>query len=81
MNRQEASEQVRQLVAEISQWPLNMVTEDSLFEDGLDCDSLDMVEIITATEREFDIDIDDEQFDSCTTVGQLVDLVAAKVTR
>lgn len=38
-------------------------------------DSLDMVEARMAIEDEFTIEIDDDKFDGCKTVGDIVDLV------
>lgn len=79
MDRGSVSLQVRQLVSDIMQWPLAKVTEESTFEADLKADSLDMVEIVTALEQDFDINVGDNEFEACLTVGQLVDLIAAKV--
>lgn len=50
----------------------------------LNCDSLDLVEIMMAMETEFEIEIDDDQFIPLVTVQQVIDHIAevvAGVTR
>lgn len=78
MVRDSVSLKVRQVVSEISQRPLDEVTEGSVFEADLKADSLDMVEIVTALERDFNTSVDDIEFEACLTVGQLVDLMMTK---
>ena len=41
-------------------------------------DSLDMVEARMVVEDEFGVEIDDDSFDACKTVGDIVDLVARR---
>ena len=43
--------------------------------DDLGADELDQLEILMAIENEFEIDIDDDEFFSCSTVGAIVSLV------
>lgn len=57
----------------------NDVTLDSNFRD-LDCDSLDIVEMVMETEREFNVSIPDSWFDEMTTVGAYIDRVKALIT-
>ena len=45
------------------------VTPDASFVDDLGADSLDTVELVMAFEKEFDIDIPDEEAEKLRTVG------------
>jgi acyl carrier protein len=55
------------------------VTREAKFGDDLDADSLDLVELVMALEEEFDITVDEEELEGIESVGQAVDLVAAKL--
>lgn len=43
--------------------------------DDLGADSLHVVELIMGLEEEFEIEIDDDEFDQCVTVQQIIDYV------
>jgi acyl carrier protein len=49
------------------------------FENDLSLDSLDCVELLMDVEEEFEIDISEHEAEQVATVGQLVDLVVAKL--
>lgn len=51
------------------------ITLNSTF-DEIGLNELDMVEIFLATEREFDLEIDEEECESMTTVNDLVEFLA-----
>lgn len=46
---------------------------DTSFEDDLNADSLDIVELIMAIEDEFELEVDDEELEGITTVGDVVE--------
>ena len=59
--------------------PESEVTAEASFTGDLGADSLDTVELIMEFEKEFDINIPDDQAESIGTVGQAIDyIVAAK---
>ena len=45
----------------------------------LDDDSLDVIEVVIDIEEEFDCDIKEEDLESVTTVGDLIDLVQSSM--
>ena len=52
--------------------------EARLIED-LDGDSLDHIELIMELEKEFGVEISDEEADPCKTVKQVIELVEKKI--
>lgn len=49
------------------------------FQEDLDLDELDIVELIMACEEEFCIGITDDEADHAPTIGDLVDLIEKKI--
>ena len=54
------------------------VTPEASFIDDLGADSLDSVELIMAFEEEFSAEIPDEDAESLTTVGKVVEYLKSK---
>ena len=79
MTRNELEEKMRKVFAENLSIPEDQVTADSRFQEDLDADSLDLVEAVLALEEEFGVTIPEEEMEDIRTVGQAVDLVAAKL--
>ena len=74
---------VEQKVKEIVMQQLN-VTEDQVkaeasFQEDLNADSLDVVELVMAFEEEFGIEIPDEDAEKIQNVGQAVDYLNKKL--
>ena len=63
-------ERVKKIVVEHLGVEPDKVTENASFIDDLGADSLDTVELVMAFEKEFDIDIPDEEAEKLRTVGQ-----------
>jgi len=53
----------------------NEVVDDASFTNDLGADSLDTVELIMEFEKEFDIQIPDDQAENISTVGQALNLL------
>ncbi|MBC8535217.1 acyl carrier protein [Feifania hominis] len=71
-------EKVKALVSEQFTVDEDDITMDTKFED-LNADSLDVVELIMAVEEEFDLQIEDEDVESITTVGDVVEYITQRV--
>jgi acyl carrier protein len=76
-SREEIFERVKSVLSEQLGVDENEITEDASFQDDLDADSLDLVELIMELEDNFGMKIPDEDAQKITTVGQAVDYVSA----
>ncbi len=76
-SREEIFERVKAVLSEQLGVDESEITEEASFQDDLDADSLDLVELIMELEDNFGMKIPDEDAQKITTVGQAVDYVAA----
>jgi len=75
-SRDEVFERVKEMLAEQLGVDENEITEEASFQEDLDADSLDLVELIMELEDQFGMKISDEDAQKIQTVGQAVDYVS-----
>ena len=68
-------EQVKNIIEEQLGVAASEITEDSAFIEDLGADSLDIVELIMAFESEFDMEIEDDEVENISTVGDVVSYI------
>nr|WP_279230320.1 acyl carrier protein [Thermohalobacter berrensis] len=70
-----AFEKLKEIIAEQLEIDEDEIEMESSFQDDLDADSLDVVELIMAIEDEFDIEIPDEDAEKIETVKDAVEYI------
>jgi len=81
MERDQALAAICEISVEILGIDVTTVVESARFAEDLDADSLDLVELVMGLEERFDVSIPESDLESVATVGQVVDLVLAKISQ
>ena len=75
----EMEEKVKDIIVEELGVERDKLNDDASFMEELGADSLDTVELVMAFEKEFDIDIPDEEAEKLRTVGDALKYLHEKV--
>ncbi len=75
----EMEEKVKDIIVEELGVERDKLSADASFMEELGADSLDTVELVMAFEKEFDIDIPDEEAEKLRTVGDAMKYLHEKV--
>src|SRR3977135_1601068 len=79
MDMKQLEEKVKDIIVEELGVERDKLTNDASFMEDLGADSLDTVELVMAFEKEFDIDIPDEEAEKLRTVGQALQYLHEKM--
>ena len=69
----ESLEKVRELISDSLEVDISQVDRSASFIDDLGADSLDIVELVMAIEKEFDIEIPDDDVEKMRTIGDAIE--------
>lgn len=70
---------LKELIAEILDVDPKQVTPEAFFGEDLDADSIDLIELVAAIEKRFDVVIEEEEVYEIETVAQLASVVSSKL--
>ena len=68
-------EKLKKIIAEVLNVDPDEITMETIFQDDLGADSLDVYQIIMGIEEEFDIEIPAETAEQVTTVEEAVEMI------
>lgn len=71
-------EKIKEIISEKLNLDVTGLTSETRFKEDLGADSLDLFELVMALEDEYSIEIDQDDLESLTTVGAVVDYLAQK---
>jgi len=79
MSENETFEQLKKLIVELLEVDESRIVPDASFADDFNADSLDFIELITAVEDTFKIEIPDADAENLQTVQDAMDYIKSKI--
>ena len=68
-------DKILEIIAEQFNMDVNELDEDMNFQDDLNADSIELVELVMTIEEEFDTEVSEDDLDKLKTVGDVIDYV------
>ena len=78
MNKDDVFARLKELIVELLEIDEDEVTMDASFMDDFGADSLDIIELLTAVEEAFKVEIPDEDAEKIKTVQDAVDYIKSR---
>jgi len=72
-------EELKKIIAEIKDIPEENIKMESRFNEDLEADSLDVVEMLMLLEEKFDIEVPEEDSEKMQAVQDVVNYIEAKI--
>ncbi len=79
MDNEAAFDKFKSCAVEVLQVPAEKITLGARFQDDLEADSLEVVELVMALEEAFDITVEEAELEGVETIGQAFELVTSKL--
>jgi acyl carrier protein len=79
MSQTEIAQKVQDIIAQNLDVDQSLVVPAASFVNDLNADSLDIVEMVMAIEKEFDLEIPDDEAEKIRTVQDAIDYITANV--
>lgn len=71
-------EKMKEIIADQLGVDEDSITAESRFAEDLEADSLDLFELVSSLEDEYDVEIPSEDLEKLTTVGAVIDYLKSK---
>ena len=71
-------EKMKAILSEQLDIPVEEITPESRFKEDLEADSLDLFELLTTLEEQYELEIPAEDMEGLTTVGAVMDYLQKK---
>ena len=68
-------ERILEIIAEQFNMDVNELDEDMHFQDDLNADSIELVELVMTIEEEFETEVSEEDLEKLKTIGDVIDYV------
>ena len=68
-------DRILQIIAEQFNFDKDDLTEDMNFQDDLNADSIELVELVMTIEEEFDTEVSEENLENLKTIGDVIEYV------